>query len=226
MKTFQSLVSAAAALCALSVTNAAAISEGQDSSVAISSSPTSDAFSGSASDSPPPTSTTDTELPTDTGGFVVAGVYTTCLTLTFAAPTPPPTDPTNPGGPITSALPSGVDPSIPVPSASDPPFPSGVDPSGPIQPVAARKRKCSATATPVSDSASASASPTDIGSGDPDPIIPVEDQVFTTCLAFLATATDATATPVDTSTADLPSASASDSAVGSDPVASSSADGL
>ncbi|KAJ7829526.1 hypothetical protein B0H14DRAFT_3143951 [Mycena olivaceomarginata] len=201
MKTFQSLVSAAAALCALSVTNAAAIS------------PTSH-------------STTDTELPTDTGGFVVAGVYTTCLTLTFAAPTPPPTDPTNPGGPITSALPSGIDPSIPVPSASDPPFPSGVDPSGPIQPVAARKRKCSATATPVSDSASASASPTDIGSGDPDPIIPVEDQVFTTCLAFLATATDATATPVDTSTTDLPSASASDSAAGSDPVASSSADGL
>jgi hypothetical protein len=140
MKAVQNLVSAAIALCALSVANAAAISVSrppiqvvftplrsdllrfQDSSVVPSASISGSATpSGVASDSASdsglstsPTSTSDTvtDFPTSTGGYVVTGVYTTCLTLTFAAPTP---GPTNPAGPIivrrptnTSPLPSHV----------------------------------------------------------------------------------------------------------------------
>ncbi|KAJ7120725.1 hypothetical protein C8R43DRAFT_1034058 [Mycena crocata] len=136
MKTFQNVVSAAVGLSALSLVNAAAIS---DSAVLTSSLASATATaSGSVG-----ISTTDTALPTTTatGGFVVAGIYTTCLTLTFAAPiaTGTPTftdtviDPTasaSSAPTVTSLSASVLSPPIPIASgsASFSAFPS----SGPI----------------------------------------------------------------------------------------------
>ncbi|KAF8155220.1 hypothetical protein K438DRAFT_1943005 [Mycena galopus ATCC 62051] len=210
MKTFQNLISAAIALCALSAASAAAVS---DSSAAVSSSIITALSASSApgtSASPSSTSTdTDTGLPTSTGGYVVAGVYTTCLTLTFAAPT---SISLNPGGPIIGSasatntpVSSGVNPGGPissVSSASSVPVPSSINPGGSIQ-----------SAPPVS--ASASAFPSGINPGGP--IIPVPSEVFTTCLVFLPSATATV-----TATTLTPCASASVSVVGSAPVASAS----
>ncbi|KAJ6452650.1 hypothetical protein C8R45DRAFT_639904 [Mycena sanguinolenta] len=225
MKVLQNSVLVAVALCGLSVASAAAISD--SSPTASSSANTTGVASGSAF--VPLSSTTDAGIPTSTGGYVVTGVYTTCLTLTFAAPTP-----TNPGGPIITVNPGG--PITPVSSASVTPSISGVNPSGPIESESVSARGNlkhasslsvnpggpSGTVTPVSASGSSVPSGTNPGGS----VIPGPYEVFTTCLIFLpsATATD-TATPV-TGVLTSASASASESVVGSVPVASSSVAGL
>ncbi|KAJ6554842.1 hypothetical protein B0H19DRAFT_152880 [Mycena capillaripes] len=181
MKAFQNLVCAAVGLCALTFANAAALSDSSAAPSAIPSATPSDVASDSSdpisavpttsTDAGVPT-TTDAGVPTTTGGYVVTGIYTTCLTLTFAAPTPLPT---NPGGPIISA--SASDTAVP----SDTPIPSDVNPGGPIQSVARRHNKHSSSlsinpggpiqsVTPVSSSDATF--PSDIPSGIPSGINP------------------------------------------------------
>ncbi|KAJ7673957.1 hypothetical protein DFH06DRAFT_1292720 [Mycena polygramma] len=233
MKAFQNVVSAAVALGALSFANAAALS---DSSAAPSASASVTSLFPSISvgdTSSAPTSTeTDTGFPTSTGGYVVTGVYTTCLTLTFAEPTPTPTDP--------GAFSTGV-------GASDTPLPSDVNPGGPIQSVGARqiKSKKASSSLSLSPSGPIQSGSVPLISGSSSatspggPITPTSGAVFTTCLVFLPSSTPCASASVTTppgaptssvapsaSASALPSASESGIAVGSSFAAPSASSGL
>ncbi|KAJ7662822.1 hypothetical protein DFH06DRAFT_1190900 [Mycena polygramma] len=71
-------------------------------------------------------STTTPSIPTTTGGYVVTGIYTTCLTLTFATPTV--TDTTSGASTSTAVASSGSDlSSLPVSSILSAPMPSITD---------------------------------------------------------------------------------------------------
>ncbi|KAJ6535571.1 hypothetical protein B0H19DRAFT_1183769 [Mycena capillaripes] len=125
-------------------------------------------------------STTTDILPTTTGGFVVTGIYTTCVTLTFAAPTT--TDTATPT-PISDSFSIESTPA----ASSVPPIISSTDATS----------FTGSTVTIPTASASASTTDTDIPG----------EAVFTTCLAFLATPTATlTPTPIGSSSA-TPSAS-------------------
>ncbi|KAJ6522223.1 hypothetical protein DFH09DRAFT_1286931 [Mycena vulgaris] len=220
MKAFNNIVSAAVVLSTLYSANAAAVSS------SASTPSVSDVFSASASSSPDGTistttddstftttddstftsTTTDAGFPTPTGGYVVTGIYTTCLTLTFPAPTP-----TTDCASDTATIPTTIFGSIPASATPSAQFSSGVNPGGPIQ----------------SDSSLITTSDASFPSGiNPGgPIIPVaDDAVFTTCLVFLPSASaTATDTPVTTTTDVFPSASTSAVASGSDALPSASA---
>ncbi|KAJ7174919.1 hypothetical protein C8R46DRAFT_95178 [Mycena filopes] len=174
----------------------------------------------------PPTSTTPCSStgggvePTGTGGYVVTGIYTTCLTVTFAAPTHW-QSPTPPTSDAPASLPSGVTPGGPIISApSDTALPSGVTPSAPWPVVSA-----SASASAVSPSAPFSASASaPVVTPTPPPVV-TPDAVFTTCLVFLPSATVSTTYTTSGDWAPTASASANGgvpSVTGSAPVASGS----
>ncbi|KAF7326608.1 hypothetical protein MSAN_02504400 [Mycena sanguinolenta] len=108
----------------------------------------------------PPT----TSIPTPTGGFIVTGVYTTCLTLTFSNPAETGSSTTSSDSFALSATASSA-PGVSSVTGTD----VGVVPTAIL------------SDTAVSASATASGGPI---------IPPIADEaVFTTCLAFLATPT-------------------------------------
>ncbi|KAJ7130668.1 hypothetical protein C8R46DRAFT_672788 [Mycena filopes] len=123
--------------------------------------------SESGTDSSAPTIPTPTDVANTTGGFVVTGVYTTCLTLTFD------------GGATDSSLPTVT----PVVSASAPDAsPTNFTPAEP---------------QPSDPLAGPSNSVTSTPDGQPTPSTPSdtsEQAIFTTCLVFLPSET---ATPGD-----------------------------
>ncbi|KAJ7433674.1 hypothetical protein B0H11DRAFT_751656 [Mycena galericulata] len=171
-KGFQNIVSAVVGLSALGLANARVFSSSLIASSSVpSGSVTAPASASAVTGNGTTLSTTmNTSFPTATGGYVVTGVYTTCLTLTFSAPTPT-ASLASIQAPPSATLFSSSDatvpsaPSFPVSTASEAPQPSPscVNPGGPIIP-------------------------------DPDYAI------FTTCLVFLPTpSVTATATGTETS---------------------------
>ncbi|KAJ6467854.1 hypothetical protein C8R45DRAFT_1019246 [Mycena sanguinolenta] len=109
---------------------------------------------------PPTTSIATSSIASPTGGFTVMGVYTTCLTLTFANPETTGVSSTSSDSFALSVTASSA-PGVTSFTGTD----TGVIP----------------TAT-LSDASSAAAS------GEPI-IPPLDEAIFTTCLAFLATPT-------------------------------------
>ncbi|KAJ7216339.1 hypothetical protein GGX14DRAFT_441251 [Mycena pura] len=194
MKAFQGFVSTAIALSAIASANAAALNVREQhrshddasltqapSTVVASALPSASGVAVSAAPSAS-ASTTDAVIPSSTGGFVVTGIYTTCLTLTFAAPTATPIVPVGSDAPVSSAVVASGSSTTPV--SSDVPLPSGS--GGPF------------LSAPTSTDTDTPPAITPSGVNPGGPIIPDPTSVvFTTCLAFLPTDT-ATATPTDT----------------------------
>ncbi|KAJ7254981.1 hypothetical protein B0H12DRAFT_1218916 [Mycena haematopus] len=125
----------------------------------------------SASSSLPPITT----APTPTGGYVVTGVYTTCLTLTFE----------NAVATFSDSVSASSAPGVTYLTGTD----VGVVPT------------LSLSGTPISVSSAESSATTNIA--------PPDEEVFTTCLAFLATPSVSFTDPV-TSTFATGSASAAE----------------
>ncbi|KAJ7303088.1 hypothetical protein DFH08DRAFT_977302 [Mycena albidolilacea] len=182
MKSFATILSATA--LGVSAVGAAALSGSFDPPLSASASASDIAASGSLS-SVPPIST----VPTPTGGFVITGVYTTCLTLTFPGPMASTRFAAGFAGPLSTWLTADIN----------------------LKGDCRRSLKASDSGPLTSDSATlsgtgAASSPSVVTSltGSPGTDLPlpspIPDQaIFTTCLAFLATPTD-TATSTQTFT--------------------------
>ncbi|KAJ7106596.1 hypothetical protein C8R44DRAFT_987264 [Mycena epipterygia] len=135
----------------------------------ISSTPTETEFPSTPEPTP-----TEPATSISSGGFLMAGVYTTCLTVTFAAPTG------DPFGDIGSAALTAS--TITVNESTDAPTSTSFSPN--------------ASADPLSSPVDSQPTPTpEVPDPDPDPT--AESVVFTTCLVFLPMPTATPTQPDD-----------------------------